>query len=260
MPQATQTPHPRDENIVLTFTEEDHRYVDNLDREYKSVTTLVKNQFPEFDTQAVAAKVAARDGCTIESVITGWDNRRDAACRYGTMCHEFAEYLLSDGKSGSKRLIHHGFCEKTNNAIKCIENAVTALLMFYDIIAIERVLFSPKYLVAGTADLIARNKQSGEIAIIDWKTNEEITDQHWEMGVGRCSKLPHCNKAHYSLQTSIYAEIMQQEGYTEPNEEIVSTIIHIPPFSQRPAWIALPEYRITANAILNDTKEGRTKQ
>ena len=131
-------------------------------------------------------------------------------------------------------------CEKEAMALKCMETACERLEDQFELIACEQKVFSPKYLVAGTADLLMRHKRTRVAHVLDFKTNEEITTKHYNLGRGICKHLTDCNQTHYQLQMSIYETLMRSEGIFDPEEQINRAIIHIPPFSTAPKWIPLP--------------------
>lgn len=246
MPQTTQTPHPTIKDLILTFTEEDHSYVDNNDRIYTSVSTIIHEQFEPFNEQANAERMARRLGKTPEQIIAEWHAKRDAACAYGTKIHEHGEFILSHGASGVK---HTSDCDKEIVALKCMETACERLEDQFELIACEQKVFSPKYLVAGTADILMRHKRTRVAHVLDFKTNEKITDVFYHRGKGICQHLTDCNQTHYQLQMSIYETLMRSEGIFDPDEPVNRAIIHIPPFSTAPKWIPLP-YLDHAVAIL----------
>ena len=65
MPGSKEVLHPILENCKITFTEDDHSYIDNIGKKYVSVTTLVANAFPKFDSDLQAEKYAKKNGLEI---------------------------------------------------------------------------------------------------------------------------------------------------------------------------------------------------
>jgi len=64
MPETIEISHPLDPHMTLTFTEEDHKYVDSNGQVYKSASGLIHDSFPKFDAPAAALRVAKREGRT----------------------------------------------------------------------------------------------------------------------------------------------------------------------------------------------------
>jgi len=257
MPQTTFTDHPTIKNLTLTFTEEDHRYFDNEGREYTSVTTVVKSHFPTFDSRIAAERVAQREGSTADAVIEGWNRKRDLACEYGTRCHEVAESYLTALQSGFD---HEPRDVKEAKAFEAVRLACIELSQWFDLVACEQVLFAPSIKLAGTADLIMRSKCGSITYVLDWKTNEAhaMTDAFYERGTWPCHELPHNSLSHYTLQLSIYEELLRSEGHIDRYSEVRRALIWIPPFSTCPRWVPL-ERRSEASVIcanLNLSKAG----
>lgn len=243
MPHTTQTRHPiRD--ITLTFTEEDHSYVDSRGLSYRSVTSLIKSAFPAFDSTAHAVRIARDNGVHPDEVIARWAAKASAASTYGTRCHEVAEALLTD------RVPHEPCDGKEVVAFACIEAAVSRLRCF-ELVGCEIVLFDPDLLIAGTTDLVMRTPD--RVMIIDWKTNEEITTRAWNTGIGG---LPNCAATHYALQMSVYEEVMRRNGYIG-DEPCDHALIWIPPFSTCPKWMPMQHTPEARNLLgINDLEQG----
>jgi ATP-dependent exoDNAse (exonuclease V) beta subunit len=238
MPATTKTTHPRDPNLVLTFTEAEHSYIDSTGKRYTSVTTIVHDQFEKFDAEKMAGYLAPSRGVTPEQLLNEWERKKNEACDYGTRCHEFAEFCLTNGESGAT---HEPANKKETIAQECILNAVGCLLRDFELIKCEQVLFSPSIAIAGTCDLLMRSRE-GKILVLDWKTNERLTTEHWNMGLGVCSGLTNCNMTHYGLQLSIYEQLLRMEGHIGAYDEVERALIWIEPYSQHPLWKPLHRY------------------
>lgn len=89
MPGDTKAKHPR--GLGITFTEEDHSYVDEYGVEYTSGTTLVHRGFEEFDAQRAAEAKSAKTGVPASEYLREWDAKREEASRNGTRMHENCE-------------------------------------------------------------------------------------------------------------------------------------------------------------------------
>ena len=89
MPGDTKAKHPR--GLGITFTEEDHSYVDEYGVEYTSGTTLVHRGFEAFDAQKAAEAKSAKTGVPASEYLREWDAKREEASRNGTRMHENCE-------------------------------------------------------------------------------------------------------------------------------------------------------------------------
>lgn len=207
-------------NKVEFFSKEHVYILDGLTK-LKSATTLVKEYFPKFDTQKIATRYAKKHNLTIEEVIAQWDKKRDDACEFGTLIHSWAELLLEnqDAQIVPKT-------EKESLYLKSLREYIPTLLEEFEIIAIEMLLFDPASKVAGTPDIIARNKNDGQVYILDWKTNKSIDfENKWENGLGPLKNIPNSNYYHYCLQLGIYGSMLRKNyGYDGP---IKGKILHI---------------------------------
>ncbi|MEO0797342.1 MAG: PD-(D/E)XK nuclease family protein [Verrucomicrobiota bacterium] len=249
MPGSTTVEHPK-EQISLTFTEDDHRYVDSTGAEYTSVTTVAKTDFPKFDVVSAAERVANREGCTVDDVISKWDANRESACDYGTRVHETAEDVLNGLKPR-----HQPRDEKEQIAFSATWDACQRLLDRWELVETEKLVFSPHARIAGTLDLLMRDPETGAFLVLDWKTNKQLT---WEAfrgttGSGRCAKVPDANLAHYSVQLSLYEFILRWEGYLPKPEYglpvVHRALMHVAPLDPRVHWYALPDAGTVARGL-----------
>ena len=226
--------HPKLEGWTLTFDSTDHSYRDGEGRLYISGTSFIKQFFPKFDAQAAASRVAKRENRLELEIIREWDAKRDASSAYGTRVHEYAEALINGTATGIPASV------RENTARKAVGAALTMLRDTYEILGAEQIVFDPMHLIAGTIDLPARNKTTGALAILDWKTCEEITDISYAMALPPIQYIPDSKRVHYGLQLSLYGHIMADTGYVPPETPVETALIHIQPDNPDPVWIELP--------------------
>lgn len=200
--------HPSGE--VITFVEEDHSYVDTRGVTYTSVTSFIHDDlFPKFDTETNAARVAARKKCSVETIKKQWQDKCDTASAYGTRVHAYAEAMLRGWELPAPQ------DEQDKESFEAVARFVEkTLLPDNTFVASEKIVFSPKYRLAGTVDLLVKDK-SGRLFILDWKTNQKLKmdNVYGQYGLGELSHLPDCNYSHYCAQLNIYRRIMEEEGY-----------------------------------------------
>ena len=82
----------------------------------------------------------------------------------------------------------------------------------------EKLIFSPRFRVAGSIDLLVK-KAPAHYLMIDWKRVKEIKYSGFRNRTGTHPATMHlqdCNFIHYSLQLSIYEQILRLERYIEP--------------------------------------------
>ena len=181
----------------LKFDSETHTYTILDDVVLCSVTTRLKSFFP-FDAEKVAMKVADFKGIPYKMVLEDWKRIKEN----GTHTHSLAEKLCNGNKLCAEEL------SKVKHVVQFLEDHP-----HFEILGCEVIIFSKKYKVAGTVDIMLSNKEDNNLYILDWKTSsKEIEkDQYWEMAKGVLSDIPH-NKFHnYSMQISIYMMILKEE-------------------------------------------------
>ncbi|MEO0797385.1 MAG: hypothetical protein AAFX93_19715 [Verrucomicrobiota bacterium] len=252
MPGSTTVEHPT-QPISLTFTEADHRYVDSTGAEYASVTTVAKSDFPKFNAEAAAWRIATREGRKVDDVLAEWDATREAACTYGTRVHETAEDVLN-----GRPPRHTPSNDKEAIAFATAIEASHKLLARWELVETEKLVFSPHARIAGTLDLLMRDPETGAYLVLDWKTNKQLT---WEAfqdttGTGRCAKVPDANLSHYSIQLSLYEFILRWEGYLPRPAYglpvVHRALMHIAPMDHRAHWHPLPDAGNVARGLWSD--------
>lgn len=230
--------HPALEHWSITFDDAAHTYTDNEGRVYTSVTQFVKSFFPPFDAVAAASRIAARDGRLEMDVVAEWRQKATFAAEYGTRVHAYAEALIM----GAPR--PHPVSDKDRRAFAIVDHAVSALSAQYEFLGAEQIIFDPLFEIAGMIDLPARNRTSGALAVLDWKTCEDITnDSFGRSALAPIKYLPDSKQAHYMLQLSTYAWLLtdpESSGYPSVGEPVELALIHIPHIGDSPVWRPLP--------------------
>lgn len=222
----------------ITFNSESHSYVDNESREYISVTALASSCFTPFDEDAAAEKKARETGRHEFEIQAEWAKKRNDASAFGTKVHEYVEAVIN-GAVTSKP-----FTEQEVRAFAIADAAVKGLAAVYEFIAFEQVIFDPLYRVAGTVDLLARHRRTGNLAVLDWKTCEDITtDSYGKFALPPLNHVPDSKYHHYAMQLSIYAWLITHPQYTSyptKGETVELALVHIPHVGTEPVWRPVP--------------------
>lgn len=191
----------------MKFIEDVHRYLDEEDRAYTPVTSFLKSFQEYVDWEAVAAKKAKKDGTTAEALLEQWADKRDRAAARGTAYHKMKELELLSLPEGNIR----GY--DTHEGIKVDDT----MLLEDNTTYVEKMIWSKKYGVCGTADLVEVVK--GRINIKDYKTNEKLDYEAWShprYGPKRLlspiSHLDDCNFNIYQLQINCYMYMLLQQN------------------------------------------------
>lgn len=215
--------HPS--GLRIQFSDSAHSYqIVETGQNLLSVTTLIDSFFPEFEKEEVAAKCAVKYDRPKEEIIKEWEAKGKRAANEGTNVHQFAEHCLFP----KNRKKVEPISERTSLIFKQVKNAIRDIKQTYKIIASEQIIFSPKYLVAGTIDVVMRDKKSGYVAFGDWKQNEKITRfNQWQNALPPIAHLEDCHINRYALQLGCYRKICAEEGYYEDVKYADMVLFHL---------------------------------
>ena len=234
-------PHAADEED-MEFEEATHTYTYRGVRVEKSCTTLVNENFEEFDASSTVDAFyerwkASEDarywgiiGCTCATsdderisddeakrrIVAQWEASGAEASRKGTLLHMYCERIFNvapgdppippDAFADVAQEVnqHADFMRSEFIARHALTPYATELLVWY---TIDQVVVS-----AGQVDAVMRSGNSGEYFLIDWKRVKkkyELTDAELPFadrhGFGECSAIPDTRFHRYYLQCSIDA-------------------------------------------------------
>lgn len=218
--------------LTIQFDESGHVYKvfcedNNGDTKLKfkpiSVTTLIHKYQKPFDVESNSLRVAQREGVSQDEIKKRWRTQNREACNYGSKMHSVVE-----------RIFNGEFVDDTNFNInekvvlaqinKVVEKMKTKP---YDWES-EKIVFDPSINVAGTVDLLGKNKDTGDYIIIDWKTNKRIRfeNEYGENFLSPIDELPDCEFNIYGLQLSMYEKILKDGGFIPKEANVKKFICH----------------------------------
>lgn len=198
------------------FFESDHHYEYKGERVGISVTTLIDQYSHEFKKQEMAERVASKRGVPVADILNDWDYRADFAKVKGTTCHEYAQYLWTGGIWELKPFDNS---EEYRKAVIKIKQQASNFRIDYlerlEHLADEFIIGSSEYDIASAVDHLFINKFTGELIMIDYKTNSDIykNDKYARKMKVPLNKLKDNTINHYTLQLSIYKFLI--EKYTD---------------------------------------------
>lgn len=192
--------HWRDRNV--SFREADHIYiVDGTPLD--SVTTFVKNCFPEFNADFHAKRKAEALGITKEEVLEMWDKKGRESREQGTAMHKKIEsYYL--GKNVST--------DETFELFKIFANKI--ILKPY---RTEWAVYDWEQKIAGAIDFV--DYQNGDYIIYDWKRSDKLiaknglpikSSKYGDKALPPIDNLDDSPYYHYALQLSLYKYILEK--------------------------------------------------
>lgn len=174
-----------------------------------SVTRVVERLKPPFDADTIAAKVARRDGRTVEAVRAEWEDKKVVSQQRGTLVHAYIDATLTGQPWPDDDPFLH-----SNPKLPEMEafDAWWEQNRYHaHAVAAERVVGDATLGVAGTLDGLWYSERTGQYHIIDWKTNTRFgTDSRWQTLRTPFADLPECELSTYSLQVSLYRLILER--------------------------------------------------
>ena len=201
------------------FFEDGHYYEYKGKRVGISVTRLIEEYTNEFKQQEMAEMVANKHGLTTQEVLDEWKYKADFACAKGSTCHEFAQSLWSGNVYEPLRFDESQKYKDAVAKIRC--QAINFKNDFEDILehlADEFVVGSDEYDIASAIDHLFVNRITGELVLVDYKTNSILkgyNDEIKNRAYTKSMKIPLNNLKddalhHYYIQLSIYKYLLEK--------------------------------------------------
>lgn len=215
--------HERDERI--SFDETTHTYyVDGSSEGIISVTTLIHNHFPKFDSDRILKimknKKQKYPNMTDEQIKKMWSDNGKIASENGTKLHKMIENYYNGiiNNKDDEKIQEFQYFLKFNETLK---NRKDNLIPYRT----EWSVFDGSIDLAGQIDMLYK-KLDGTYALYDWKRIKELKkDNTFEKGLGRLSTLDNCNYIHYSIQLNIYKKILETR-YNFKVSEMYLVVLH----------------------------------
>lgn len=181
----------------LFFDEGPHKYTDSLGNEYKSVTTIIHDNYvPKFDKEYWARKKAKEQNTSVQAIKNQWEKISKEACERGTHTHNGIEDAIKEVSMFKKAIKYleqtktgrcitvadipnliptpldvDKFQELTNNKYPEIYRVFQYYTDKGYTIYSEIGVYHMDYLVSGTIDILC--VRDTDFVILDWKTNRD---------------------------------------------------------------------------------------
>jgi hypothetical protein len=169
--------------LGLTFEEENHIYTMNGKTDYPSVSKVLKKFYTEFATEEVAYKVAKGDPIKQEELIAEWAAAGDYSTNMGSRVHFVLESEVIKKHGNYKEVRQPEFqCDLTQ--IMKGDNMIVAGKKYLDLMEERGAVLLDTEMVLGHPDLgytgqpdkvwlmMNRDNTDFGIVITDWKTNK----------------------------------------------------------------------------------------
>lgn len=201
---------------VIKFYPKSHKYKDKKGKVYTSVTTIINELFPPFDSRKIAKGVAYNRSKTegkkvsVAKVLKEWKVINQEAINQGSLVHSEIEMYLLDNSLYDIKDVLHPLSVIGIDYIKTIMSELT----YVKSITPEVIVYDEESSIAGTIDLLVE-MEDGSCYIIDWKTNKELkTSNKYSKGCHPLTKdMDDCNVNHYNLQLNLYRLLLKKPVY-----------------------------------------------
>lgn len=220
---------------IIGYNDEKHKYFfmeeSKRDLSFISVTTYISSLGPKFKIEEKSLKKAKELGKSQDYVLDMWEKNRIRAATDGTYIHSVLEYLSINGMPITLERWH----PKLNGAFKFYEDFIKSGK--YEVLEVEGLVYfvdeERGVFLAGQRDIKLKEKKTGKILSMDFKTNDIIRREGFyskdfqgpEMLSGSFSHLQSCDFNKYTIQLNIY-------DFFDPEEEKADEmyIVHITEF------------------------------
>ncbi len=204
---AEQNPHERDSHI--SFDEGPHIYTIDGISNFKSVTTWNHSHFPHFNAPKIIQKMMKSPkwpeseyyGMTSKEIQAKWRKNGKEAAIAGTKMHYDIECFYNNES------VENNSTEF--NYFKSFHDKIGKTMIPY---RTEWMIYDKKLQLAGSIDMIYKDKEDDSLIIYDWKRCKEIKKtNNFETATTECIEhLPNSNFWHYSLQLNTYKAILEK--------------------------------------------------
>ena len=219
--------HERDN--LIHFDEPTHVYtVKGSSKGICSITTFLHSFFPHFDADEVIKNMMRSKkwpqnkwyGMTAEAIKAAWNANGKEASEAGTAMHLGIEMVMNGAEAQVEDSI------KASIEWKYFWNYWREDQVTWEPWRTEWEVWDEDLKLAGSVDMIYRNRKDGTFAVYDWKRAKEIkTENTFQSGYGPVSHFPDCNYWHYTLQLNLYRWLLEKH-YGIVVSEMALVIMH----------------------------------
>jgi hypothetical protein len=250
----------RQEELGLTFEENEHVYTMNGKKDYPSVSKVLKKFYTEFPTEEAAYNKAGGDPQKQQELIEQWAAAGDYSTNMGSRVHFILEKNVIERNGNYKEVRSPIFdCDLTqimkgdnmisagNKYIKLMEERGSILL------DTEMILGDPELGYTGQPDkvwlIMNKTKTDYGLVISDWKTNKPknfLETRYTNRMKEPFGKFPDTALGHYYLQLPFYGKLLLQmlKGTKYSNLKLYGCVIaHLKDDSQ------YDEYKVPQDVI-----------
>ena len=186
----------------IKFDEASHSYT-LKGRNLKPVSYVLKDFQEPFDEKKMSALVAKKKGISVQEVLADWHKKRDDSCALGTKAHLFAENYVKTREGNP-----------TNGQEKAMQTYLDKIPYYVVPLCTELQMYSEKWGIAGTADLMFYDTKNDSIELRDYKTNGDLFKNYkGKRLLAPFDDLEDSPFNKYQLQLSMYQILFEQTGF-----------------------------------------------
>jgi len=199
----------------IHFDEPTHKYtIEGFeDKPIKSVSSLLKYFYEEFDSDKIAKVYAKSRGLDWRDVKLAWEGEGVISTTHGTKVHLFAENYIKWKWFKELDKAPEVFDKQSLGAKEFLDSLPEYIVP----IATELQMYHPIHWYCGTSDLIMLNTKNGHLIQGDWKTNKTIEGDKYSKKplkyVGDKYNLDSSNLSKYTLQFNFYEIMLSLHGF-----------------------------------------------
>ena len=212
----------RQQELGLTFEEDNHIYTMNGKTDYPSVSKVLKKFYTEFPTEQAAYNKAKGDPQKQQELIEEWAAAGTYSTNMGSRVHFVLEKEVID-RNGSYKEVRQPVFECDNTQIFKGDNMITAGKNFLNLMEqrgavlldTEMVLGDPELGYTGQPDKVwlIMNIHQNEFGLVitDWKTNKPknfLETRYTKRMLEPYQKQPDIALGHYFVQLPLYGKLL----------------------------------------------------
>jgi hypothetical protein len=212
----------RQQELGLTFEEDNHIYTMNGKTDYPSVSKVLKKFYTEFPTEEAAYNKAKGDPQKQQELIEEWAAAGTYSTNMGSRVHFVLEKEVID-RNGSYKEVRQPVFECDNTQIFKGDNMITAGKNFLNLMEqrgavlldTEMVLGDPELGYTGQPDkvwlIMNINQNEFGLVITDWKTNKPknfLETRYTKRMLEPYQKQPDNALGHYFVQLPLYGKLL----------------------------------------------------
>ena len=231
----------RQDEIGLTFTEEDHIYTMNGKNDYPSVSGVLKKFFRAFPSVEAAYNKAGGNPEKQQQLLEEWAAAGTYATNMGSRVHYFLEKDVIE-RNGEYKEVRQPIFECDASQILKADGMIKGGKKYLDLMEERGAVLLDTEIVMGDPELgytgqpdkvwLMENKDKTEFGIVitDWKTNKKKNFQQSEFTERMYlpfQKYPNNALGHYYVQLPLYGKLLLKmlEGTKYGNVKLYGCVV-----------------------------------